>query len=77
MVKSWQISRLICCFNLELEYLTDIHHFSSTYLPILEVDFSVKVNNMSKFLNSVLFSFPRSGKFIPQYLSQENKIWQG
>ena len=61
MVKSWQIGRLICCFVLELEYLTDINRCSN-YLPILEADFSVKVNEMSKFLNSVPFSFPRAGK---------------
>ena len=36
---------------------------ATTYLPILEDDFSVKVNKMSKFLNSIPFSFHVQGKF--------------
>ena len=41
----WQIGKLICCFVLELEFLTFIT--ATTYLPILEVDVSVEVNKMS------------------------------
>ena len=39
--------KLICCFVLELVYLTFIT--AATYLPILEGDFSVNVRKISKF----------------------------
>ena len=39
--------KLICCFVLELVYLTFIT--AATYFPILEGDFSVNVRKISKF----------------------------
>ena len=39
--------KLICCFVLELVYLTFIT--AATYLPVLESDFSVNVRKNSKF----------------------------
>ena len=51
--------KLICCFVLELVYLTFIT--AATYLPIPGGDFSVNVRKNSKFLNSIsVFSFTLS-----------------
>ena len=58
--KTAGVGELICCFVLKFKYLTFFN--AITYLPILEGDFSVSINKMSKLLNSLPFSFPRSGK---------------
>ena len=47
LVQNCSRGRLICCFVLELVYLTFIT--AATYLPILEGDFSVNVRKNSKF----------------------------
>ena len=67
VVANWQILKSVVLFwslNFWLTFIT-----ATTYLPTLEGGFQVQVNKMSKFLNSIPFSFPRSGKVYSTVLS--------